>query len=154
MNDNKLIEEMRKYSSKLNLSKVDNLEGQITIEEVVQFQNDGLFGKTTEEIEKFLFKVHAYNTSLKNKRASLRAFIRGLDALLDRFVSENIENVDKYLPYDSKKEIICSRDEEVRAILDKNNQCKMHLDRIGDLPEGIDSTLRSIENYLRRRFSI
>lgn len=154
MRDKKLIEEMTNFCRKFNFNSIEDCSGMITLEEVVQFQNDGLRGKTTEEIESFIFKIHSYNAVLKNKRSSLKAFTRGLTALLDRHVSDNIDNVDKYLPYQSKREIICSKDAEFSAILNRLIQGEMHLDKIGDLPEAIDSTLRSIEAYMRRRYSI
>lgn len=154
MRDNKLVDEMVAFCKRFNLNSIESCDGMITLQEVVQFQNDGLMGKTTEEIESFIFKIHSYNLVLKNKRSSLKAFTRGLSTLIDRFVADNIEDVDKYLPYQTKRDIICSKSDDISAILNKLIQGQMHLDKIADLPESVDSTLRSLEAYMRRRYSV
>jgi len=148
---NKMIEEMKEFCTKFKLAPMDGGNTSLSLEEVVAFQEKGLRGKTTEEIEDFMFKTHGYVTILRNKQSSLQAFCTGLGSKIDRYVHDNLENVDKYLPYNAKRDAIIGGDETVSAMEDNLVSAKMQLDKIGRLPEGVEATLRSLEHYLRRR---
>lgn len=149
--DNSLIQDMKDFCGRFKLSSMDGDSSPIGLKEVVDFQSGGLRGKTTEEIESFIFKTHAYNMVLKNKKSSMKAFVTGMNSRINRFVSENLGTVDKFLPYNAKRDAIISTDESVSLMENKLVGARMQLDKIGDLPDGIDQTLRSLESYLRRR---
>lgn len=145
-----LIIEMKAFCEQFGLSYVED-NPSLTIEDIIEFQKRGLVGKSSEEIEEFVFKAHSFNTLLKSKRSSLRAFVRGLDGLVDSYVARGLDGVDKFLPFPMKRELILSADQDMVSISSKLNMAKMQLDKIAELPEGIDSTLRSLENRMRRR---
>jgi hypothetical protein len=149
--ENKIIQDMISFCSRFKMPSMESESCPLGLKEVVDFQSEGLGGRTTEEIELFIFRTHSYNTVLKNKKNSIRAFVTGLSSIVDKFVAENLESVDKYLPYPAKRDLVVSGDEKVSAINAKLVSAKMQLDKIGDLPAGIDATLRSLESYLRRR---
>ena len=97
MDDNeKLISEVKSFVKDFRLGIDEDTGPVISLEDISQFQGGGLRGKTTEEIEDFIFAVHSFNTRLKNKRASLKAFSLGLESKIGKYVSKNIEIVDKY----------------------------------------------------------
>lgn len=151
--NNKIIDDMKAFCARFKLSTIEGDSCPLTLGEVVQFQSDGLRGKTTEEIEDFIFKTHAYVTILKNKKSSMGAFCTGLNSLINKYVNNNLESVDKFLPYNAKRDAIISTDATVMGLDAQLVSAKMQLEKIGNIPEGIDSTLRSLENYLRRRHS-
>jgi len=154
MDDNeKLISEVKSFVKDFRLGIDEDTGPVISLEDISQFQGGGLRGKTTEEIEDFIFSVHSFNTRLKNKRASLKAFSLGLESKIGKYVSKNIEIVDKYLPYSVKKDAIISMSPEMEGFNARLISARMRIERIGDTPESIDNTLRSLESYLRRRFS-
>jgi len=151
--NNSIVEEMKEFCAKFNLSAMDASSSSLSLESVVAFQESGLRGKTTEEIEDFIFKTHAFVTILKNKHSSLSAFCVGMDSRVNKYVHNNLDQVDKYLPYNAKRDAIISMDKTVSAMDENLSMAKMQLEKIGRLPDGIDATLRSLENYLRRRHS-
>lgn len=149
--DNKLIEEMKSFCSRFKMPNMDSDMCKLGLGEIVEFQSEGLRGRTTEEIEDFIFKTHSYATILKNKQSSLKAFITGLNSVINRFVADNIDTVDKFLPYTAKREAIISSSQDVSKYEVSLVSARMQLEKIGDLPGGVDATLRSLESYLRRR---
>ena len=69
MDDNdRLIEEVKSFVKDFRLSIDDDKAPVISLEQISDFQGKGLRGKTTEEIEDFIFAVHSFNTRLKNKK--------------------------------------------------------------------------------------
>ena len=151
MDDSGIINEMKQFCSRFKINPIQSADGCISLEEIIAFQKDGLMGKTTEEIEGFIFKTHAFLTVLRSKKSSLVAFQRGLSGLVDKYVHSHLEDVDKYMPYHAKRDAIVSQNPQVSAINDRVISTEMQIEKIGSLPSGIDQTLRSLEQYLRRR---
>ena len=150
---NEINREMAEFCQSLGLTKYDQIPS-IDISIVIDELSNGFNGKTTEEVEQVLFKLHSYSIFLKNKKSTLKSWIGRLEQIVDKFVAENLDKAeDKYVPFNIKREQIVMTDQNISDAYYKSIKAKSHLEKIGDIPYSIDKAIVSIENYLRRRYS-
>ena len=144
------IDDMAEFCNELGLSQ-GSPQMPITLDEIMGRLEQGFTGNTTEEIELFLFTVHSFNLKIKNKKSSLKAYVGAAEKEINSFVDSNIDEVDRFLPYDSKKRVIISNNEKLTQKNRQLTKATAQLEKIGDIPYSLDKVIASIENYLRRR---
>jgi len=151
MND--IQQEMVNFCTTMGLTQ---FKGKVSIDlpSLINDLDAGLNGRTTEEIEYLMTKIHAFNLDLKNKKSSLKAFITIKEQQVNKYVSENLHQVtDMYTPFEFKKELIISKSVTVSQAYKDLLRSKSQLEKIGDIPFSIDKVIASMEVYMRRRYS-
>lgn len=124
----------------------------LTVAEITEFMANGLSDRETTEVEDFLCRIGAYNLWLRNTAGSVLAMIRELEAKLNRGVARHMRSVSKqYAALEVKEAMILNKHPDLAKIHDRLTRLRMRYDKIRNLPQSIDASMRTIENALRRR---
>lgn len=123
----------------------------LTVEGICEFMEAGLIDKDTAEIEDFLLKLGAYNLWLRNICGSVLATIRSTERDLNARLAYGYKSMNKvYASQDVKEAMICDEDNIAYEFKEQLTKLRMKYDKISKIPQSIDSSIRTIENAVRR----
>jgi len=151
MNDD--IDKIKKFCEDNGVNKHKKYN-KISISDIIDFTENGLTGKTTEEVEDMVMKIHAMSLNLKNQKSSIEAIMKVNSKKIDSYVTENLSSTaNMYVPFEYKKKFISNKNKDIQKLVSQNEIFEAKLSRIKDLPNSLDKIVYSIECYMKRRYS-
>ncbi len=123
----------------------------ITVEYIMDFCSEGLHDRETDEIETFLTNVEMYNLYLRNLMGSTLSEIRMVQQELNEQVAAHIHEFSGvYVSNHIKEAMVCDEHEEIGEQKRRLTFLQMKYDKIKNLPQSIDSFIRTTQQKLRR----
>ncbi|MCK5610076.1 hypothetical protein KAR91_49845 [Candidatus Pacearchaeota archaeon] len=123
----------------------------LTVEGICKFMEAGLIDKEAAEIEDFLLRLGAYNLWLRNVCGSILATIRSTERNLNARLARGYKSIGKvYATPDVKEAMICDKDDIAYDLKERLTKLRMKYDKVSRIPQSIDSSIRTIENAVRR----
>ncbi len=124
----------------------------LTVEKICSFMENGMADKELSEIEDFLLQLGSYNLWLRNTCGSILATIRRTEQDLNIQIAKGYKSMSKvFASQDVKEAMICEKNSNARKLKEQLVKLRMKYDKISKIPQSIDSSIRTIENAVRRK---